>query len=134
MLVLKLLADLFVLGDDLLQRVGKGQQLVQVGGAGKQRDRAAVVEALHGFHAALEILPALVVLGLLLVNLLLLLVNLVLLVDDLTVQVTDLLGQVVDLAQYKFTLLFQLRLLCLGVGLVALGVFELLVEFILLRL
>ena len=78
--------------------------------------------------------PALFVLGLLLVNLLLLLVNLVLLVDDLTVQVTDLLGQVVDLAQYKFTLLFQLRLLCLGVGLVALGVFELLVEFILLRL
>ena len=101
MLVLKLLANLLILADDLLQRGGKGKQLVQIGRTGQQRNGTAVIQPLHRAHTVLEICPALIVFSLLLVNLLLLLIDLVLFVDDIIIQTADLLGQCANLAEQQ---------------------------------
>ena len=81
-LAFDLLADLLVLAGDLLQGFRKGQQLIEVVGAGKQRDGAAVVEHLHGAQALLETGPALIVFGLLDIHFRLLLVDFQLLIVD----------------------------------------------------
>ena len=127
-LVLQLLANLLILADNLLQRGGKGQQLIQVGCAGKQRNRTAVIQPLHGLHTALEVLPALVIFGLFLVNLLLLLGDFILLVHNVIVQLANLLRQVRNLTKQQGFLLLKLLLEGLRVRLGALGFLQLLVD------
>ena len=126
--VLQLLADRLILGGDLLQRLGKGQKLIQVGGAGKQGDGTAVVEHLHSAHTLLEIRPALVVLRLLGGKLLFLDGDLVLFVMYLVVQLANLPGNQVDLIQNGGFLLLQLLFDGRCIGSVGLCILELLVD------
>ena len=125
---LDVVADLLVPAGHLVQRIGKGQQLIEVGRGGQQRDGTAVVEFLHGAQAVFEALAPGVILGLFLVDFRLLGRDLLLFGIDLALGTADEFRQGADLAEDEIGLLLILGLEFLGVFAVGGVLADLLVE------